>query len=356
MTSRYQRCEGIALLSTMILLLAVSSVLATIFYRHQLATGMAARALHGDQATLLALSAESWVTDLLSDRQDNRASDHLDENWAQPLPPLPLEGGELRGCLHDLQAKININNFSLPAEQRPALLVATWQQLLEESSATRQQQTPAVAAVIDWLDADDQPHADGGREYYPYHDGIAERLPPNRAVSDVEELAAVEGFDIGLSQLAQRFSSALPQPTAVNINTAAPALLAALARANNGNQPDQPLVDWLQAQRPFASMEAFYRALATSSNQDQATVAARWPASVVTVASDYFELIADIRLGTVQLEYRALLDRRDRARPVVVARQLQWVPAIAPPSSDEQRLRQQRELAPACQVTTGQLS
>ena len=50
-----------------------------------LATGMAARALHGDQATLLALSAESWVTDLLSDRQDNRDTDHLDEQMYRQL-------------------------------------------------------------------------------------------------------------------------------------------------------------------------------------------------------------------------------------------------------------------------------
>lgn len=349
------RQRGMALLSTMILLLAVTTALATIFYRHQLTTGLAAHALHSDSAVLLALSAESWVGDLLSSAQDDREVDSLEESWAQPLPALPLEGGELRGCLRDLQGRINLNNFAELSAIDGAPLATAWLQLLG-STATELgelgQPREQLAALIDWLDSDDQPLV-GGREYYPYENDQPERWPANRPVSDVAELAAIEGYSVVLVAALQRYSAALPTATAVNINTASRALLAALGSANRGDNrwDGEQFADWVEAARPFQSTTEFQRRLATASDDSQTAVASRWPATLLSVNSDYFELIALITLGDAAVEYRALLDRRGRERPVVVARTLSSVPAIASPASDEQRERQRRALAAPCQTS-----
>jgi len=348
--------RGMALLSTMILLLAVTTALATIFYRHQLTTGLAARALHSDQATLLALSAESWTSDLLSGREDDRAVDSLEENWAQPLPALPLEGGELRGCLLDLQSKVNINNFASLNAVDGAPLAVAWQQLLADSGeqlAEPVEPRRQLAALIDWLDDNDQPLADGGREYYPYNSGQPERFPPNRPISDVAELAVIEGFSVPLAAAAERFTTALPRSTAVNLNTAERPLLRALAAANSAASgfAGEQFADWVVSTRPFNSLADFQRELAAASGDSAAELASRWPATLVAVNSDYFELIAEITLGDAALEYRALLDRRDRERPVVIARTLNAVAAVAAPRDEQQRLRQQRELASPCQTS-----
>ena len=44
---------------------------------------------------------------------DNIEVDHLGEVWAQALPTLPIEGGVITGCIRDLQARFNLNNFAL---------------------------------------------------------------------------------------------------------------------------------------------------------------------------------------------------------------------------------------------------
>ena len=74
-------------------MLAVVMSLANIFYRHQIDISQATSALHGDQALLIAMSGESWARDLLSDRLDNRNVDSFDEDWAQAMPMMPVDGG-----------------------------------------------------------------------------------------------------------------------------------------------------------------------------------------------------------------------------------------------------------------------
>ena len=74
-----------------------------------------------DQAIQVALGAEGWVGDILrqdkeDDQSDGTATDHLQEIWAQDIPPLPVEGesieaGTVDGSLEDLQGRFNLNNL-----------------------------------------------------------------------------------------------------------------------------------------------------------------------------------------------------------------------------------------------------
>ncbi|MFL2840768.1 MAG: hypothetical protein ACJ0BT_02895, partial [Pseudohongiellaceae bacterium] len=90
-----QRQSGVALLTALIFMLAIVFTMGNIFYSHQLEVARLTKNLHGDQALLLALSAESWAKQLLS--YDDREVDSLQENWAIAAPVLPVEGGFLRG-------------------------------------------------------------------------------------------------------------------------------------------------------------------------------------------------------------------------------------------------------------------
>lgn len=97
--------RGVALLASLILMLAVVMALANIFYRHQINVAQATSALHGDQALLLAISGENWARDLLSEGLDDPDVDSFDEDWAQAMPLMPVDGGQLSGCISDLDRK-----------------------------------------------------------------------------------------------------------------------------------------------------------------------------------------------------------------------------------------------------------
>ena len=78
--SRSKRQSGVALLATLILVLALTLILGNIFYRHQIDVSQATGSLHGDQAVLLAFSAESWARDLLDSSNDDLTVDHFGED------------------------------------------------------------------------------------------------------------------------------------------------------------------------------------------------------------------------------------------------------------------------------------
>src|SRR5690606_18135181 len=68
-------------------------------------------ALASDQGLLYLQSAEAWAGDILrQDLVDSPDADHLGEEWAVELPPLPVEGGVIAGRLEDLQGRFNLNN------------------------------------------------------------------------------------------------------------------------------------------------------------------------------------------------------------------------------------------------------
>ena len=78
----YSKQKGVALLAVMILVLAVTMILANIFYRHQIDVSQAAVSLHTDQALLIALSGEGWAQELLiEDGKQSQGSpvDHYGE-------------------------------------------------------------------------------------------------------------------------------------------------------------------------------------------------------------------------------------------------------------------------------------
>ena len=71
--------KGVALLTALVLMLAIVMVLGNIFYRHQIDVSQASSASLSDQAFLLALSVERWARQRLSKkdgRDENTDVDH----------------------------------------------------------------------------------------------------------------------------------------------------------------------------------------------------------------------------------------------------------------------------------------
>src|SRR5689334_22297841 len=100
MSRLIKRNRGVVLI-TAILMVALATILAVnIAFSGYLDQRRAMTAFSLDQSYELAMGAEAWAADtLVQDYNDNKKYTHLAQRWATPIPPIPIEGGEIRGEL-----------------------------------------------------------------------------------------------------------------------------------------------------------------------------------------------------------------------------------------------------------------
>ena len=88
--------------------------------------------------------------------------------------------------------------------------------------------------------------------------------------------------------------------------------------------------------RPFAAVADFHQAISRAFQFSLPDTSMRWPASLVDVKSDYFQLYMEVSLGEARIEVKSIMDRRDRGAPVIISREVAMVvPASLPAQSPE---------------------
>lgn len=217
-----------------------------------------------EELGILALSFDSEL-----DSQNEVKVDSLNEAWAQPPQPYPLdEIGVLIGALYDLQGRFNLNGLvesqgaggrsgttpanngtdvdgTVPSEpdNPPAapgqprarlneqqkilvrLILAIPELELDQTEAVR-----LVERITDFIDADSERRLDGA-ENEIYLSGDFPYRPANRALASVSELRAVAGMTPERYALLAPFLSVWPKEGSdINVLTAPPQVLAALGR------------------------------------------------------------------------------------------------------------------------------
>ena len=356
----YSKQKGVAPLAVMILVLAVTMILANIFYRHQIDVSQAAVSLHTDQALLIALSGEGWAQELLiEDGKQSQGSpvDHYGEIWAQAMPLFPVEGGTLTGCISDLQSRINLNNFSryavgnqLQDEMNKADqngFAKTWLNLLELLQIPS---SPAkVATITDWIDPDDNILSSWGAEQPDYESYDPPRRVANQPMTDVTELAAVSGYTVQEVQMLMPWITALPgagtsqlgasATTPININTASEEILLAL-----GGFYGQQFVDTVAQGRPFSNIDALYDNLNTNLGLWDVSGATGvgngigradkiWPTDLINVWSSYFRVYLKAEIGEAEIEVTSIMHRAV-GNLNVISRDISLVPAVLPTKNE----------------------
>lgn len=254
------------------------------------------------QANAIARAAISWAAEILA--EDDPAIDHLGETWALRMPPFPAEQAQVAGVMLDQQAKFNVNNLAREGGVAPQDFLA-FQRLLGALDL------PAglAEAVVDWLDPDGEVMLPNGAED-PYYLALEPpRRTAGRRVIELAELARVKGFDADILARLAPFVTALPEETPVNVNTAPAQVLQALV-------PDLSAAEMARVveqrkTKPFESREDFMRALSRPRSGSAGPQ--------IDVKSRYFSAEVTVRLGRVVVAYRALLQRRDRRLPALVA-------------------------------------
>jgi general secretion pathway protein K len=355
-SAKYKKQTGVALLAVMILVLAVTIILANIFYRHQIDVSQAAVSLHTDQALLIALSGEGWAQELLiEDGKQSQGSpvDHYGEIWAQAMPLFPVEGGTLTGCISDLQSRINLNNFSKYAVGNQLQdeinspdqngFAKTWLNLL---MLLQIPDSPArVATITDWIDPDDNVLSSWGAEQADYESYNPPRIVANQPMTDMTELAAVSGYTVQEVQMLMPWITVLPgagtsqlgasATTPININTASEELLLAL-----GGFYGTQFVDTVAQGRPFSTIDALYDNLNTnlglwdvSGSTGVGNGIGRankiWPPDLINVWSSYFRVYLKAEIGEAEIEVTSIMHRVG-GNLDVISRDISLVPAVLP--------------------------
>lgn len=290
------RERGVALI-TAVVLVAIATVLAA---RVGTEAALDLRRTAGigalDQAWHVALGAEAWAAEILRKDLQESQRDELSETWAQPLPPLPVEGGSIEGGLEDMQGRFNLNNLLQADGSVDESNLERFARLLELAGVDRR----FAGALADWLDSDTVERFPDGAEDGVYLSQVPAYRAANGPVTSVSELLALPGFTLEDYARLRPHVAALPAGTRINVCTATPLVLAALveggtdfgdaqALARNRSEGCFPLLADLQATLDPAQYQEL--------------------APILSESSSWFRSVAVVSIGTSQLTLYSLLER-----------------------------------------------
>lgn len=292
------RQRGVALI-TAIVLVAIATMLAVhIGTRAALDLRRTAGLVALDQGWHVALGAEAWAAEVLND--DDNDSDNLAEAWAQPLPPLPVDGGEVRGALEDMQGRFNLNNLVNGDREMNQTAVDQFARLLILVGAE-----PRWAPIMaDWIDDGTVPLIPEGAEDGTY----LSQNPPYRAanvlVTTTTEMMALPGMTREEFERIRPYVAALPVGTTVNLCTAKAQVITALVEvATDFDDPEVLATN--RRDGCFPTLDDF------KSRLDDATKQAI--SGSISETSDWFRATTAVRIGTSELTLYSLIERNGTA-------------------------------------------
>jgi general secretion pathway protein K len=306
--------RGVALV-TALLVVAIATVAAvSMANRQQLDIRRTASLLHGEQAWAYVLGAENWAKVVL--RRDARESqiDSLAEDWSTQPPVSFVEGGSIVGRLIDLQGRFNVNNLvrggSVDADS-----LEFYKRLLQRLDIDERLADP----LVDWIDADINARFPDGAE----DDAYLLLDPPyraaNRPLADTSELRLVKGYDAEVVAKLLPHVSALPERTALNVNTADATLLSVVAPGMTVAE-GEPLVE-ARSEEPFESVAKFMQAPALAGR----TVAT----GTIGVTSNWFLMLSEANIGQGRARLASTI-QRSRNDLLVVRRQREFFDPVVP--------------------------
>ncbi|MEM1188683.1 MAG: type II secretion system minor pseudopilin GspK [Pseudomonadota bacterium] len=183
------------------------------------------------------LAARALALDAEADAASDVPRDSLDEIWAQPPQPYPLdEGGWLIGGLEDLQGRFNLNSLGgapqageeAGAYSAPQQIFIRLLQSIEGAEMDTFAAQTIVESIADWIDPDSEPRLNGAEA--PYYIGLTPSYrPADRPMASVSELRAVANVTPEIYEALRPLVTVWPQqPAKINIHTAPPGVLQAL--------------------------------------------------------------------------------------------------------------------------------
>lgn len=311
----YSSQRGVALLTILVMVALATILAATIAKRQTNTAENTGYLMRQNQSLLYAKSAEAFFSELLIQDNDNSSSiDHLQENWAKPMPPFPVEDGSVSGKLLDESGKFNLNNL-VKADGKVDDSARRWfEKLLQRVGLPAE----LSQAVIDWQDADDETIGAMGAESSYYQGLDPAYLASNTKFHRIEELKLVRGFEGKNYDLIKQYVTALPEQTKVNMNTAPALLLASIDPKVDIKAVEQQLKAKETELTHFNNVDDLWKLSAFSGIDEQSKTDA---ASLLDSKSNYFTAQIEVVLSERKRQFTSLMMRKDK-QVIVYSRSL----------------------------------
>lgn len=301
--------RGVALITAMLITALTATLAAGLAWNSALDVRRTMVLLFHEQGIQIALGAESWMQNLLRDDLGESETDHLGELWASDLPGLPVESdtiqGAVMGKIEDLQGRFNVNNLIDANGEIDETVFEQFRRLLQVLELD-----PRFAGLTaDWIDANQEAGFPDGAEDSIYTGFTPSYRTYNRPLSNVSELAALDGMDKASYDRLLPHITALPGRTAINVNTASAEVLMSL-----DENLDASTVEGLIAQREesgFASIVDTFTVLVTPE-----------VFNLITESSSFFRLKAVVQIDTVRVTYFSILQRSPNGTVTTILRSL----------------------------------
>lgn len=299
--------RGVALITILIMVALATILAATIAKRQMSTTEDTAYLIRQNQSLLYAKSAEAFFSELLiQDSQNAPNVDDLQETWAKPMPPFPVDGGTISGLIVDESGKFNLNSL-LKSDGTPNdVAKAYFEKLLQRVGLPAE----LSQAVIDWQDPDDATVGSMGAESSYYQGLTKPYLTPNSKFRSVEELKLVRGFEGNKYKLIEAYVTASPDINSkININTAPALVLASIDLNVDVNAVNSLLEEKLAKLEHFNTAPELL-ATAPFSNIDQSSqdIANR----LFDVKSNYFKAQTEVVLNNRKRQFSSYLYRNNK--------------------------------------------
>ena len=312
----YSSQRGVALLTILVMVALATILAATIAKRQTNTAENTGYLMRQDQSLLYAKSAEAFFSELLIQDSDNGSSiDHLQENWAKPMPPFPVEDGSVSGKLLDESGKFNLNNLVKADGNQVDDSARRWfEKLLQRVGLPAE----LSQAVIDWQDTNDEVTGAMGAESSYYQGLDPAYLTPNTKFHSIEELKLVRGFEGKNYDLIKPYVTALPEQTKVNMNTAPALLLASIDPKVDVKAIEQQLKIKETELTHFNNVDDLWKLSAFSGIDEQSKTDA---ASLLDSKSNYFTAQIEVILSERKRQFTSLMMRKDK-QVIVYSRSL----------------------------------
>ncbi len=280
--------SGVALVTAVMIVAIAAAIAVQIAFAHQVWFRQMENVADRDATDWLRRGALHWASLALLEDAAQNSTDHLGESWAMGLPTLPVEGGSIRVSIEDAQGRFNLNSVVNPAS------LQVLSRLLEVLRLDPQ----LANAVLDWIDSDSVVSA-GGAEDVDYLNLNPPYRAANRPMASVEELRLVRGFDAKTVAALLPYVTVLPVATNdVNVNTAPPAVLAALVPGLD--LPTAQRIAENRDSRPYKTVQDFNAKLPRGLTP---------PTAGIVVKTDFFLVTLDTSIGRHERRTEALLQR-----------------------------------------------
>lgn len=306
--------RGVALIIALVIVALATIFAARIGAEGALDQRRAATLLAQEQAQHVTRGAEAWMMEILMEDAQHSQQVTLNQTWAMPMPPLPIEGGEVVGRMEDLAGRFNLNNLVTPQGTRNEFAFAWFQRLL-----ARLQLEPKWAALLqDWIDPDNVTNGPDGAEDGVYLGMNPPYRPPNRPITTTSELLSLPGFGLERYRRLAPYVAALPIGTPLNVCTASGFVLDTLAPSMSAFAQDPKLLMSYRAKGCFPTLRDVATAVESSLPASEKASAT----ALLSETSSWFRLTTSVRIGTVEVTLYSLLQRNPAGQSRVVLRSL----------------------------------